>query len=77
MKLLTPHYFILALTAIAAALVGVEHSPDFTQYAGALDSIASALVGIASMLGVVSHSAVNPAVNPPPPAGYGAPPGHS
>ena len=74
MKLLTPHYFILALTAIAAALIGVSHVPSLSDYAGTLDALAGVCTGLASMLGVTSHSAINPALNPPPTPGCGAPP---
>ena len=75
MKLLAPHYILLALTAIAAGLAGVAASPAFAAQSGTLLTIAGLLTGIASMLGVTSHSAVNPALSPPPPTpGYGAPP---
>ena len=67
MKLLAPHYILLVLTAIAAGLAGVAASPAFAAQSGTLLTIAGLLTGIASMLGVTSHSAVNPALSPPPP----------
>ena len=62
MKLAMPHWILIALTIVAAALEGVSHVPELAAYAPMLNTLAGLATGAATLLGVTSHSAMGPRV---------------